>query len=201
MSYTGYLPGIKGFISQLPADYAPTLLEIGIDTGASLVPLTAFLVRTRERFGIVGVDIKVQEAAKIMLNNLDIPQGGHVQLVQGNSLEVIPKLVEGNSKFDVVLIDGDHNYYTVSRELQHLEALCHPHTLVIIDDYNGRWSERDMWYATREGYEDVTCASSPHDTAKHGVRAAVDEWLDVHPGWKKDCPIGGEPVLLFRSAP
>ncbi len=199
MSYVGYIPLVKQFIhQQIPQDRAPTVLEIGIDKGTTLIPLAVFLARTRQQFTILGVDIKVQESVGLILSNLDLQAGQHVFCVEGNSLEVLPQMVEQKLKYDVVLLDGDHNYHTVSRELAQLDDLIHPTSLIIIDDYDGRWSEKDLWYAERPGYEDVKIATAKVETEKHGVKPAVDEWLAAHPEWQKAQPVPGEPVLLLR---
>lgn len=201
MSYIGYLPTVKRRIAELPQHHVVSLLEVGIDRGTSLIPLVAFLARTRERFMAVGVDIKVQESVKLMLNSLDLQQHQNVACIEDNSLKVLPVLVEQGIKFDVIMLDGDHNYHTVSTELASLEALAHPHTLVVIDDYDGRWSERDLWYAERDGYQEVTVATPRTETEKHGVKPAVDEWLSSHPDWELLKPIQGEPVILCRKQP
>lgn len=197
MSYHGYLPLVKQHIANL--DHVPTFLEVGIDRGVSLVTIATFLTRGAEQFLAVGVDVKVQEQVVIMLNNLDRTEHQQVALVQGNSLEVLPKLVEQGLSFDVLLLDGDHNYYTVSKELTHLNSLVRMGGIVVVDDYEGRWSDRDLWYAEREGYEDVKDVSPRVDTEKHGVKAAVDEWLELNHAWQLSQPIKGEPVLLSRK--
>lgn len=200
MSYSGYVPIIKDFIHhRVPQDRAPTLLEIGIDRGTTLIPLVAFLARTRPRFVSVGIDVKVQEQVSIVLANLDLTPEQLAFCIEGNSLEVLPKMASQGMRFDVVLVDGDHNYHTVSRELALLEDLVLPGALVICDDYNGRWSERDMWYSERPGYHDVVSASRRVETDKRGVKAAVDEWLSVHPEWRSSQPLVGEPIVLQRS--
>jgi predicted O-methyltransferase YrrM len=201
ISYVGYIPLVKQYIFQhLPVEHPVGLLEVGVDRGTTLIPLVAFLARTRPVFGVVGVDIKVQEQVHLMVSNLDLQEGQRAVLMQGNSLEVLPKMTEQGFKFDVILLDGDHNYHTVSKELEHLEALTHPHSLVVIDDYDGRWSDKDLWYAERDGYEDVKSATPRVEGTKHGVKLAVDEWLEAHPGWEKSKPITGEPILLMRKA-
>lgn len=197
MSYHGYLPLVKQHIANL--DHVPTFLEVGIDRGVSFMTIATFLTRGAEQFLAVGVDVKVQEQVVIMLNNLDREEKQQIFLVQGNSIEVLPKLVEQNLSFDVLLLDGDHNYYTVSKELASLDALVRPGGIVIIDDYDGRWSDRDLWYSEREGYEDVKDVTKPVDTEKHGVKAAVDEWLQFSHAWQMSQPIKGEPVLLTRK--
>lgn len=201
MSYHGYVPLVKAFIHQnVPQDRAPWVLEVGIDRGVTLVPLIAFLARTRPQFQVVGVDVLVQEQVQLVVNNLDLQQGQQAFCIQGSSLDILPKMVEQGMKFDVVLLDGDHNYHTVSEEMKHLEALVYPTSIVVIDDYDGRWSERDLWYSEREGYEDVADATPRVDTEKHGVKPAVDEWLDAHPEWQKSKPVPGEPVMLVRRS-
>jgi hypothetical protein len=198
VSYVGYIPLVKQFIHQLPQDRAPSLLEVGIDRGTTLIPLIAFLARSRQQFLVVGVDVMVQEQVQLVLNNLDLQQGQQAFCMQQNSLEALPKMVEQGMRFDVLLLDGDHNYHTVNQEVQHVEALTHPHSLVVIDDYDGRWSERDLWYAEREGYEKVDQVTKPVQTEKHGVKVAVDEWLAEHPAWQKAQPLKGEPIMLMR---
>lgn len=184
----------------MPKERTPTLLEIGIDRGVTMVPLVAFLARTRPSFTFIGVDIMVQEQVQVMLQNLDLQVAQQAYTLEGNSLEVMPKMVAQGMKFDVLLLDGDHNYHTVAEEMGHVEALTHPQSIVICDDYDGRWSERDLWYAERAGYEDVKLATPRVETEKHGVKPAIDEWLDSHPEWQKAKPVPGEPILLLRKA-
>lgn len=201
MSYHGYIPLIKQFIhQQVPQDRSPMLLEIGVDRGVTLIPLVAFLARTRSAFTVIGVDVLVQDQVKLMLNNLDLQPSQQAWYLEQNSLDCLPKLVEQGLKFDVVLLDGDHNYHTVAEEMKYVEALTHPNSLIICDDYDGRWSERDLWYAERAGYETVKTVTAKVDTEKHGVKPAIDEWLDNHTDWQKAKPIPGEPILLMRKS-
>jgi hypothetical protein len=199
ISYHGYLPLVKQYLQKLPPDHSPTLLEVGVDRGVSLIPLVAFLARTRKSFTALGIDVMVQEQVRIMLMNLDLTQFQLAHLVEDNSLKTMPKMIDQGMKFDVLLIDGDHNYYTVAEELKHLGALTHPHSLVIMDDYDGRWAERDLFYAERDDYKGNVHATPKVETEKHGVKAAVDEWLAAHSEWKKTQPIHGEPIMLQRQ--
>lgn len=203
MAAHGYLSLIKQFIhQQVPHDRPPAILEVGIDRGVMLVPLVVFLARTRQAFVAIGVDIRVQEQVQLVLHNIDLTQGQQAYCIEANSLEALPKMVEQGMKFDVLLIDGDHNFHTVSREMTYVEALTNPGAIVICDDYSGRWGTRDMFYADRSGYEDVKIATPSYvsDDGKQGVKPAVDEWLEAHPLWQKSQPIQGEPVLLMRKA-
>jgi predicted O-methyltransferase YrrM len=201
MAHHGYIPLIKQYIhQQVPKERPPLILEVGVDRGVTTFPLVAFLARTRPSFAFFAIDILLQEQVNVMLSNLDLQPSQQVFYVKGNSLEVLPKMVDQGMKFDVILIDGDHNYHTVAEELKHVEALTQPGALVICDDYDGRWADKDLWYAEREGYEEVDVATKKVETEKHGVKAAIDEWLENHPEWQKAQPIQGEPIMLMRKA-
>jgi len=201
MAYHGYIPLVKQYLHQQVAKEAsPAVLEVGVDRGVTFLPLVVFLARTRPTFTAIGVDIMVQEQVQVMLQHIDKQAGQNAYLLEGNSLEVLPKMADQGMQFDVLLLDGDHNYHTVKQEMALLDRLVKPKGIIICDDYDGRWSDRDLWYAEREGYEDNKHATTKVDTEKHGVKPAIDEWLEANPNWQKAKPIGGEPVLLMRKA-
>ncbi len=198
MSYHGYLKIIKEHLAS--RSHPPSFLEVGVDRGVTFVTLAYFLARTCEEFLAVGIDIKVQEQVAIMLQNLDRDENKQqLGLIQGNSLDVLPKLSEQKLKFDLLLIDGDHNYHTVKNELACVDSLLAPGGMILIDDYEGRWSDKDLWYSERDGYESVSEATTRIDTEKHGVKAAVDEWLLTNSGWEMSRMMSGEPVILKRT--
>jgi predicted O-methyltransferase YrrM len=196
MAYHGYIPSIKQFLSQIQS---PKVLEIGLCKGITTIPLLAFMSRMHENFEFVGVDVLVQESLLIILNNIDVLPSQKMIIHQDSSLNALPKLTESSKKFDVVLLDGDHNYYTVSRELEYLDSLTNENSIVLIDDYHGRWSEKDLWYSEKEGYESADKATKRIDTEKHGVKPAVDDFLMKNSNWELLTPIPGEPVMLRRK--
>jgi predicted O-methyltransferase YrrM len=175
------------------------MLEIGVDRGVSFLTLATFLARSRQEFLAIGVDILVQEQVELMLQHIDRQPKQSAYLLSGNSLQVLPNMIDQGMKFDLVLLDGDHNYHTVANELVHIEKLLTDDGIIVVDDYAGRWSERDLWYTERPGYENVEIASKKVDTDKHGVKPAVDEWLSTRPAWKLSSPVSGEPVVLSRQ--
>lgn len=196
MAYHGYIPFIKQTLLKLDN---PKVLEVGLDKGVTTIPVVVFLTRTKQSFEFVGVDILVQEPLFITLNNIDVLKTQKMSLYQNNSLDILPKLVENSLKFDVVLLDGDHNYFTVSKELQYLDQLVSDNGIVIIDDYHGRWSEKDLWYAERDGYEKVEIATKKIETEKQGVKPAVDDFLSDNPQWETFTLMNGEPIVLRRK--
>jgi predicted O-methyltransferase YrrM len=201
MAYHGYISLVKQYLhQQVPREVPPAVLEVGVDRGVTFLPMVVFLARTRPAFTAIGVDILVQEQVRLTLQNIDRNPSQSAYLIEDNSLTVLPKMVDQGMQFDVLFLDGDHNYHTVSQEMQLVGKLVKPGGIVVCDDYDGRWSDRDLWYSEREGYEDNKHASAKVDTEKHGVKPAIDEWLEAHPDWQKAKPIGGEPVLLMRKA-
>jgi predicted O-methyltransferase YrrM len=197
VSYHGYVPHVKEFLSSL--QHTPSVLEVGVDRGVTFISLAAHLSRSKKEYNLIGVDVLVQESTALTVSFLDRnPDEQRIYLLQGNSLVVLPSLVSQGFKFDVVLIDGDHNYYTVSKELESLNDLTYDHSVVLIDDYNGRWSERDLWYAEREDYSKIDVTTKPVETEKHGVKPAVDEFLQKNPQWRMSKPLNGEPVVLSK---
>lgn len=177
------------------------MLEIGVDRGVTFLTLVTFLARTQQSFFALGVDVNVQEQVSIMLEHIDLDKrsGQVAALLESNSLDALPKMLAQGMKFNVILLDGDHNYHTVSQEMPLVAELLAPDGILIVDDYNGKWSDRDLFYSEREGYENVTCATPRIATEKHGVKPAVDDWLSANPGWIASSPMEGEPVLLMRK--
>ena len=195
MAYHGYIPIIKRKLSETPT---PRVLEVGLDTGITTIPIIAFLARVHEKFEFVGIDILVKESLSITLSHLDTSSDQNIRLYRGNSLNVMPEMAAAGEKFDVILVDGDHNYHTVSQELKTLEQLLAPNGLVIVDDYHGKWSERDLYYNECPGYENVEGATQRVETEKQGVKPAVDEWLEANPNWESKVYMQGEPIVLQR---
>jgi len=101
--------------------------------------------------------------------------------------------------YDLILIDGDHNYFTVKKELSSLKHLCHRDTVVVVDDYYGKHAETDTFYATLEGYEQNEKATQPVITKKQGVKTAVDEFLENNETWNSTTLMPGEPIVLFMD--
>lgn len=199
MSYHGLIPLVKSYLQKLKCS-SPAILEIGVDRGVTFLSLTTYLARTHEHFFALGVDILVQETAALQLQYLDLTQEKQMAvLIEGNSLNFLPELIKQEAHFDVVMLDGDHNYDTVSKELVLLKSLVNENSIIVVDDYDGRWSERDLWYAERDGYENVKLASAKVDTEKHGVKPAVDDFLIANPNWKLLKPVPGEPIVLIQQ--
>jgi hypothetical protein len=68
-----------------------------------------------------------------------------VTVKKGTSLEILPQL---NTVFDCILIDGDHNWYTVYEELKAISrgGLLRSGGIIFFHDVEWPWGRRDMYY-------------------------------------------------------
>jgi hypothetical protein len=115
------------------------IVEIGSDQGGNTVNLLGFCGRTGATLHVIDPAPKY-DASKW--------QESHEELVfhEDLSLNALPSIED----FDVVLIDGDHNWYTVFNELQTIERLCDERgqdfPLVVLHDTGWPYGRRDLYY-------------------------------------------------------
>jgi hypothetical protein len=128
-----------------------------------------------------------------------------VNMQKGLSLDVLPQLKE---TFDCILIDGDHNWYTVLNELKLISErnLLRRGGMIFFHDVEWPWWRRDMYYQPetipenfRQRYEQLgiergksgmTDANGSfalfHKAAveggeRNGVLTAIEDFLRDHP--------------------
>ena len=218
MSYLGYVNLMTTFLEKFDN---PKVLEIGVDKGQTTLPLLANLVSSGRPFKYAGVDILVRNdlieqvcALKgVQLGN-PIKYDGvaysrenwNTYLFESNSMKELPTWVKCGWKFDLILIDGDHNYHTVLEDLKNAQHLAHPGTLFIIDDYNGRFAENDLFYSEKPEYSNKNLGDRQTLTTegKVGVRAAVNDWYTHHlvptePTMTWVFNTSHDPAIMFNS--
>ncbi len=117
------------------------ILEIGIDQGLTTRRLAEFAASHG------AVLEAIDPAPKIDVAAWQREFGPAFRCHVGLSLEVLPNL----APFDVALLDGDHNWYTVHSELQALETLAAGGSkgtppLIILHDIGWPYARRDLYY-------------------------------------------------------
>ena len=207
MSYLGYIKPISSLMSHIDR---PNILEIGVDYGQSALPLIHNLCIDGNDFMYNGVDIKIRgefleqaiQMNNVFIHSVNSPnhEKTNVTLWHGNSLNVLPALRDAKLKFDLILIDGDHNYFTVSRELEIIKDMMYPSTLVICDDYHSRWAEKDLYYGEKDTYADNSLATKRlkiiGETEKVGVKNAILDFLKDNTELSLKSYVG-DPCFLF----
>lgn len=126
-------------LSCLEAAEARTIMEIGSESGAFTRELLAFAA---ERDGEVWC---VEPFPTLELEQIDSEED-RFHLIAGRS----PGALEGLPACDAYVIDGDHNYWTVSRELEHAArggGPGEPMPLIVLHDVGWPSGRRDQYYA------------------------------------------------------
>ena len=105
-------------------------------------------------------------------------------------------------KFDIILIDGDHNYATVKKECSFIKDLLRDeNSLIIFDDYFGRWGRKDLFYKDRDGWKNnKKFIDLENVEGKEGVGTAIDEFMEEN----KDVLMSfallqGEPICVINK--
>ena len=118
---------------------ARSVVEVGSEDGA----FTRDLVAWAEGCG--GTVYAVDPAPAPALTDL-AASSPRLELVLARSLEVLSRL----EACDAYFIDGDHNYFTVTRELQAIDARSAAggrHPVVFVHDVGWPAGRRDMYYS------------------------------------------------------
>jgi hypothetical protein len=88
-------------------------------------------------------------------------------------LSVLPKL----DSYDAVLIDGDHNWYTVFHELKLIEAYAQQNRgklpIIFLHDTDWPYGRRDMYY-----FPETIPEKFRHPFLKKGMRKGISELVE-----------------------
>jgi len=198
MSYRGYIPFMINFcMKRYQQTRKPiSILEIGVQEGVTTLTIASHLAFRKVEFQFDAVDICLQNHVSRLADHLLMNSSANLNLVEQNSLTFLDELKD--KVYDLVLIDGDHNYYTISNECSKLKPFINEHTLLMFDDYDGKWSNKDLYYQRdRDGYQEIESATTPQGTSKQGVKPAVDEFVDEMKLLKgRIGTLGGSPVFV-----
>ena len=197
MAYHGYIPWIHKFSSQFEK---PVILEIGVHSGQTLFPLAQRYSANNKKFRYIGVDVLLRDYVKVVVEYMDLKEGDQeIMLFETTSLDFLSQC---RLTFDVVLLDGDHNYHTVSKELPLLANILRPGGVIVCDDYEGKYAEKDQYFSEIEECKHIETLVKREDVdpSKQGVKTAVNEFCEENPEWEKVTFYSeGEPVILFRK--
>lgn len=120
----------------LEAAEVRTVAEIGSESGAHTRELLRFVEERRGELWCVEPDPTFE------VEQLD-DEEDHLHLVRGLSPEALREV----EPCDAYIVDGDHNYWTVSQELRHISGSASKMPLVILHDVCWPSGRRDQYYA------------------------------------------------------
>ena len=120
----------------LEAAEARSVVEIGSESGANTRELLEFVGEREGELWCVELEPTLE------VEQIDDRQD-RFHLVRGRS----PGALEGTDVSDAYIVDGDHNYWTVSRELEHIAQGTGQLPLVVLHDVGWPSGRRDQYYA------------------------------------------------------
>ena len=126
----------------LPVFQAATpkvIVEVGSASGANTEKIMHYCVETGSRL------IAVDPAPAFDINAFQRKYGDRFSIRLDLSLNVLPELTD----YDVILIDGDHNWYTVYNELLCVENYALKigrWPIIIFHDIGWPYARRDLYY-------------------------------------------------------
>jgi predicted O-methyltransferase YrrM len=140
LSSHGQIP-IEGSSSPEQQDYLRSLAgqpdvrligEIGFNAGFS----TLSFLTASPSLRVVSFDIGHHEVVGHAKEFIDEHYPGRHELIIGDSKVTILEYRDRhpNLSFDLVFIDGGHDFNTVSSDIANLRFMCHPGTGVVVDD-------------------------------------------------------------------
>lgn len=107
------------------------ILEIGFNGGHS-----AEVFLQIPNISLLSFDIGSHRHVCLSKQYMDIVYPRRHTLILGNSIHTIPKYIEDHptKTFDVIFIDGNHEYDVVKVDLENCKRLSHSETIVMVDD-------------------------------------------------------------------
>ncbi|MEK8132655.1 class I SAM-dependent methyltransferase [Paenibacillus filicis] len=115
------------------------IVEIGSLTGLNTFKVLDYCKHSEAEL------IIVEPAPQYNYDLLKAYYGDHVTLLQKFSLDALPEI----PKYDLLLVDGDHNWYTVYHELKLAEKMAEQSgsfPIILFHDTNWPYGRRDMYY-------------------------------------------------------
>ena len=162
----GHGPVIAPLLAAAEPD---VVVEVGVYRGS----ITKLALRvTAERGATVhAIDPAPQDDFNV--EGLQSEYGNRLVFHRGLSLEVLPEIHD----VDAVLIDGDHNWYTVYNELSTIarvaEADGRPFPLTMMHDVEWPYADRDMYY-----FPETIPAEHVHAHASGGMVMERDDLVE-----------------------
>lgn len=132
----GYSQQLDGQINRLTEfvkhEGVRTVLEIGFNAGHS----SEIFLSGNPDCTVVSFDLGCQDIVEVGKRFIDMEYPGRHTLILGDSTVTVPKYISENPErtFDLIFIDGGHEYDVAIADIKNCHALSHPSTILIVDD-------------------------------------------------------------------
>ena len=117
------------------------VMEIGFNAGHS----AEIFLRNNENLILTSFDLGIHDYVTVGKEYIDAAYPNRHTLILGDSRTTIPIYVENNkdTKFDLIFIDGGHEYEIAKKDMENCFFLAHKDTIIVMDDtmYTNGWEE------------------------------------------------------------
>lgn len=111
---------------------ARVIAEIGFNAGCSSYALLRYVPEAT----VISFDVGEHASVAVNKKLIDRRFPGRHALITGDSRETVPAFADSNPdlRFDLVFIDGGHDYEVAHADIVNMRALCSDRTAVVMDD-------------------------------------------------------------------
>ncbi|MCR8644024.1 class I SAM-dependent methyltransferase [Paenibacillus sp. N1-5-1-14] len=123
----------------LLSENSKRMVEVGCEYGINTVNLLSYAYRFSGH--VTVIDPFLSDNVRMLMTQA----GSFMDFIPITSLEALPQLTD----YDVIFLDGDHNWYTIYHELKIIEAKAvrtGKFPLVLMHDVCWPYARRDMYY-------------------------------------------------------
>ena len=117
------------------------MMEIGFNAGHS----AEIFLKNNSKLTLVSFDLGIYDYTNIAKEYIDMTYPNRHILILGDSTKTVPSFINNNNKtkFDIIFIDGGHDYEIAHKDLNNCMKLAHEDTIVILDDtnYTKKWEQ------------------------------------------------------------
>jgi predicted O-methyltransferase YrrM len=129
--YSQQVPGQIAFLQKMGSlPWVKRVMEIGFNAGHS----AELFLSSNPIMELVSFDIGHHDYLKHGKEFIDKIYPNRHTLIIGNSLNTVPEYSKTAKPFDLIFIDGGHDYPIAYGDIMNCKKLAHKDTIVIMDD-------------------------------------------------------------------